>query len=226
MEIPTLSQPAAARESLAASANGATGSATAVNSDFQTFLEMLTVQMQNQDPLNPADPTEFATQLATFSSVEQQVQTNELLAVLGTEMRAMGVSQLPQWIGKQAIADMPVQFDGSPVTIETTGNPDADRAELVVTDSEGNERQRLPVETDGQEMEWDGVTDSDTTLPDGEYDLSVEYFADGEAVSQGPVFVQARIVEVRNEGRTPILVMDTGQKVLSSAIIGLRADGT
>lgn len=53
--------------------------ATALSSDFETFLKMLTVQMQNQDPLNPIDSTEYAMQLATFSSVEQQVLTNDLL---------------------------------------------------------------------------------------------------------------------------------------------------
>ena len=43
---------------------------------------MLTTQIKNQDPLNPMEGTEFAVQLATFSGVEQQVQTNQLLARL------------------------------------------------------------------------------------------------------------------------------------------------
>ena len=57
---------------------------SALASDFDTFLRMLTTQMQNQDPLNPIDSTDYATQLATFSGVEQQVRTNSLLADLGT----------------------------------------------------------------------------------------------------------------------------------------------
>ena len=48
------------------------------------FLKLLTTQMQNQDPLNPIDSTDYAAQLATFSGVEQQVRTNSLLADLGT----------------------------------------------------------------------------------------------------------------------------------------------
>ena len=54
-------------------------SAKAISSDFETFLKMLTVQMQNQDPLNPVDSSDYAVQLATFSGVEQQAQTNDLL---------------------------------------------------------------------------------------------------------------------------------------------------
>ena len=42
---------------------------TGDSSDYETFLKMLTVQMQNQDPLNPVESSDFAAQLATFSSV-------------------------------------------------------------------------------------------------------------------------------------------------------------
>jgi len=40
-----------------------------VSSDFDTFLKMMTTQVQNQDPLNPVDSSDYAVQLATFSSV-------------------------------------------------------------------------------------------------------------------------------------------------------------
>lgn len=49
---------------------------------FEVFLKMLTTQIKNQDPLNPMENTEFAVQLATFTGVEQQVQTNLLLTQL------------------------------------------------------------------------------------------------------------------------------------------------
>lgn len=39
--------------------------------DSQTFLLLLVTQMKNQDPLNPQDPTQFVSQLAQFSSLEQ-----------------------------------------------------------------------------------------------------------------------------------------------------------
>jgi hypothetical protein len=60
-----------------------------LGSDFETFLKMLTTQMKNQDPLNPVESSEYAVQLATFSSVEQQVLTNDLLTrLIGQSHRA------------------------------------------------------------------------------------------------------------------------------------------
>ena len=48
-------------------------STSALTSDFETFLKMLTTQARYQDPLEPLDSQEYASQLAQFSMVEQQV---------------------------------------------------------------------------------------------------------------------------------------------------------
>ncbi|WP_240722871.1 flagellar hook capping FlgD N-terminal domain-containing protein [Poseidonocella sp. HB161398] len=59
---------------------------TDTNSDFDTFIKILTSQIKNQDPANPLDSTELATQLATFSGVEQQVLTNKILQNIFDEL--------------------------------------------------------------------------------------------------------------------------------------------
>lgn len=205
-----------------ADAEAARKGGTMIGSDFETFLKMLTVQMQNQDPLNPMESTEFATQLAAFSTVEQQVRTNDLLSALGAQMGALSVSQLSGWVGMAARADMPVNFSGSPVTLTVKGDDLADSATLVVSDALGKEVQRLSVSPDRHEMEWAGVTASGAPLPSGTYSLTVESHSRGELISVDPVHVHARIVEARNEDGTPILVMDSGQEVESSDVVGLR----
>jgi hypothetical protein len=96
---------------------------TVITADFQTFLQLLTTQLKNQDPLNPMESTEYATQLATFSGVEQQVRTNELLETLSNGYATLGLGQLSGWIGMQATAEMPVAFSGAPVTVQTTPRP-------------------------------------------------------------------------------------------------------
>lgn len=194
-----------------------------LNSDFETFLKMLTVQLQNQDPLNPMKSTEFATQLATFSTVEQQVRTNDLLTALGAQMGALSVSQLSGWVGMNARAEMPVNFTGSPVTITTNGASLADEAFLVVHDAHGNEVQRQQIGAARQVTQWAGVSETGSPLPDGTYTLTVESFAQGEKLATDPVYVHARIIEARNENGTPTLVMDTGQEVESADVVGLRA---
>lgn len=50
--------------------------------DYEAFLRLLVAQMKNQDPTNPTDSAEFLSQLASFSSVEQAVQTNSKLDAL------------------------------------------------------------------------------------------------------------------------------------------------
>ena len=69
------SQPSAAQA--AATQSAASQSATSALDPLaneQTFLQLLVAQLQNQDPLNPQDGTQFVTELAQFSSVEQQLQ--------------------------------------------------------------------------------------------------------------------------------------------------------
>ena len=60
------------------SSNGVFGQ----QADSQTFLLLLVTQMRNQDPLNPQDPTEFVSQLAEFSSLEQLLGMRQSLQAI------------------------------------------------------------------------------------------------------------------------------------------------
>ena len=89
---------ATAATTRAASTTSTTPKAESTN--FDTFLKMLTTQLQNQDPLNPMEGSDFAVQLATFSGVEQQAQTNKLLQQMLTQSGG-SLGQLAEWIGKR-----------------------------------------------------------------------------------------------------------------------------
>lgn len=52
----------------------------------QTFLQLLVSQLQNQDPLNPQDGTQFVSQLAQFSSLEEQIQSNTYLSSINNDL--------------------------------------------------------------------------------------------------------------------------------------------
>lgn len=62
--------------------SSAAASVAANAGNYNAFLQLLVTQLRHQDPLKPMDPTETVTQLATFASVEQAMQTNSLLAAL------------------------------------------------------------------------------------------------------------------------------------------------
>ena len=194
---------------------------TVISSDFETFIKMLTVQMENQDPLNPVEATDFAVQLAQFSTVEQQVLTNSLLTNLGAQIGALSVAQLSGWVGMQARAEMPVVFDGAPVTLTLRPDSLADTAELVVRNEQGAEVARQSVPTGSGAFDWAGTLADGTPLPYGTYDLSVESFSAGQTIATTPVEVHSLIVEARNDAGVPTLVMEGGQVVAASQILGL-----
>lgn len=62
--------------------------------NFNNFLQLLTTELQNQDPLKPLDPTQTVTQLATFSTVEQAVKTNSILSQIADQSSIIGGSML------------------------------------------------------------------------------------------------------------------------------------
>lgn len=193
-----------------------------LSSDFETFLRMLTTQLRNQDPLNPIESTDFAVQLATFSSVEQQVQTNELLTGLGTQMTTLGMGQFPGWIGLEAEVRAPVRFTGDPVAVEAVVDPRADAAELVVTDAQGAEVARAPLPAESGPFLWSGRDAQGQPLPEGRYALSVRSLAAGETIASHDVHMRSGVAETRLDGGAVRLLLENGQNVAPAEVIGLR----
>jgi flagellar basal-body rod modification protein FlgD len=193
-----------------------------ISSDFDTFLKMLTAQMQNQDPLNPIESADYATQLATFSGVEQQMLTNDLLTSLGGQMAVLGMSQLAGWVGQEARANAPVWMDGDPVTMQLSPAIGADRAVLVVRNASGAlvSREDVPI-TPGL-YDWLGGDAAGDPLPEGRYTLSLESFSGETLLGESPVESYARIIEARNGPSGATLVLEGGVEVPSSFITALR----
>ena len=193
-----------------------------IASDFETFLKMLTVQMENQDPLNPVKAEDFAVQLATFSGVEQAVYTNKLLGQLQSQMGLSGIGPYADWIGKDARAPVDAYFDGSAINIATEPDPTATEAFLVVRDGNGIEVQRVAIPTDPRLVEWDGTTASGLPFPEGRYGFTVESWSeDGlEAVETAQVYT--RVLEARGDADKTVLVTAGGIEVPVDKVTGLR----
>jgi flagellar basal-body rod modification protein FlgD len=84
--------------SAAASATTQTGTKSQTTVDYESFLKLLVAEMKNQDPTKPMDSTDFVAQLATFSQVEQSVQSN---AKLDQILQSTALSQAGSLIGRE-----------------------------------------------------------------------------------------------------------------------------
>lgn len=193
-----------------------------ISSDFETFLKMLTAQIQNQDPLDPMSSENFSTQLATFSGVEQQVKTNDLLASLGTQMSVMGMSQFASWIGLEARAAVPGQFDGVPISVVPNTASGADSAVLVVHNSQGDEVQRLDFAPTTDDIQWAGVDANNEPFASGLYSFTIESYSGEDLLAETTAEIYAEIVETKNDNGTTMLVFEGGAEVDASTVSALR----
>lgn len=196
-------------------------SRSVISSDFETFLNMLTAQLENQDPLDPVKSEDFAVQLATFSGVEQQVLTNELLESLLSQNGLSGLGQYAGWVGMEARAPVAANFDGSPLTLMPKPETTAQSAMLVVENEFGTEVQRLPIPVAPEQIEWSGLLD-DGVAPNGLYSFKVESYSNGLVSNTSPVEVYTQITEARVENGEGILVTEGGVEVNATAVTGLR----
>ena len=199
-----------------------TAAPSKISSDFNTFLRMLTVQMQNQDPMKPIESTDYAVQLATFSGVEQQVRTNQLLADMQTKFQQLGMSEMASWIGKEARVAAPVRFDGAPVTLSPNPAVGADRAVLAVRDAQGNLVSREEIPVSAEPYQWLGAGMDGAPLPPGIYSIELESLNGERVISTTPVEHYARVVEAKGGPQGTKLVLASGVEVLATNVTALR----
>jgi len=196
---------------------------TAMATNFETFLSLLTAQLKNQDPLSPVDSNEFTSQLTQMSGVEQQLLTNDLLTSLLAAQQGGGLSGAANYIGKDTTAAWSaMKLDGGEATWSYELATDAATAELQVLDSSGRVvwSGSAPDKTEGtHDFVWDGKTTAGGQLPDGGvYTLQVTAKTGaGETVSS-QTLIRGRITGVELYNGEPYLTVGNSILPLSSVI--------
>lgn len=190
--------------------------------DFDTFLTLLTTQLQNQDPLNPLEGHEFAAQLATFSGVEQQAYTNKLLGQMMTALGSNELGQAAGWIGKEARTSAPVWFGDEALTLEIEPVPLADDVELISYNSTGIEIARERIGSGSGQIDWFGRDTQGRKLPDDHYYFRIESILNGNVIAQSDVGVYARIEGVRKGETGTELILANDTIIAASQIDALR----
>ncbi len=203
-------------------AETSTETTNVISSDFETFLNMLTAQLENQDPLDPVESDDYAAQLAQFSSVEQQVLTNDLLETLIQQSQVTGLGDMAGWVGMEARATGAAYFDGAPTRLVPDPSPLAQSTVLIVTNSAGQEVAVEQLPPGGGEVDWVGYDEDGRPLPPGEYTFRIESMANGEIIEREAVAHYTRVNEVRVEDGVNVAILTGGISVPATDISALR----
>ena len=163
-------------------------SKTAINADFDTFLKLLTTQMQNQDPLKPMDSTEYTQQLAQFTQVEQTVKQSGMLSDILARLTTQNMAQASGFIGRDAEFDSPTAGLTEDAPARWRLSPAVGTASMTatITDATGRTVATRSLGADATELRWDGTRDDGTRAPAGGYTLRLGALdASGKATDAG-----------------------------------------
>jgi flagellar basal-body rod modification protein FlgD len=178
-----------------------------LSSDYNTFLKLLTTQLQNQDPLSPMDTNNFTQQLVMMNGVQQQLQTNSLLQTLVNQSSGSGPAV--NLIGKSIQAASPTATMANGAidwTYELAGN--AASAKLTVTDEAGKVvwTQQAPQLGKGKhDFNWDGTTLSGGKATAGTYTLSITANDSNLQALGSAVYVQGVVTGVQSSSSGTLL---------------------
>ena len=181
----------------------ARGGTTGIGADFNTFLTLLTTQLQNQDPTNAMDANQMTEQLVQFASVEQQIKVNtNLERLLSVEQGNQLVSAAPLMGRVVEVESDRLALQGGQAQLRLPAAGEARRAEISVQDANGRLLRRAEVALGGDATtwSWDGRDANGAQLPDGAYRFTLAGIrADGTtAPLQAGVLARATAVDRRD----------------------------
>ena len=147
---------------------------TMIASNFTTFLQLLTTQLKNQNPLDPMDTNQFTQQLVQFAQVEQQMKSNDQLSTL------ISINQSAQSTAALAYVGASVVVDGSTAQVAngsgtwTMNATKPSTATITISDSTGQTAYSgtFAVNAGAQKFTWDGHGNDGKQWPDGAYTLT------------------------------------------------------
>jgi flagellar basal-body rod modification protein FlgD len=170
----TTTLPTSSKSGSSAAASSALASSQ-IAGNFQSFLTLLTTQLQNQNPLSPLDTNQFTQQLVEFAGVQQQLNTNDSLATLVSLQQTAQSTQALGFVGKTAVVN------GSTATLTNSkatwqlSVPSNSDVTINIASSTGQTVYSgtfAVAAGNNQPFAWNGLASDGTQLPDGSYKLT------------------------------------------------------
>jgi flagellar basal-body rod modification protein FlgD len=211
------------------SSSSSSGSTLATNNtiagNFQTFLTLLTTQLQNQNPLDPLDTNQFTQQLVEFAGVEQQLKTNDSLQTLVTAQQTAQATQALEFVGKTAIVSGSTTAMSSSKATWELNVPSTSTITINVANSAGQTVYTGNFSAnagDNQPFTWNGIGSDGTQYPDGNYTLSATA-VDGSGNSVGITTLVGGTVSAVDLTQSPPLLSINGQSYTISQVKAIGA---
>jgi flagellar basal-body rod modification protein FlgD len=198
--------PAGSNNSSLSSSSGAT-----LAGNFQTFLTMLTTQLQNQNPLDPLDTNQFTQQLVQFASVEQQLKTNDELASLVSLQQTTQATQALGFVGKTAVVNGNTASLSNSQAVWDLNIPSNGNLTVTIANAKGQNvftGNYTVAAGNNQPFVWNGKGADGTQWQDGQYTLTATA-TDSAGNSQAiTTAIQGAVSSVDLTQTPPLLTID------------------
>jgi flagellar basal-body rod modification protein FlgD len=216
--------PLSINPSIAAATNAATANAGAspttsaigsqtLASNFTTFLQLLTTQLKNQNPLEPLDTNQFTQQLVQFAQVEQQLRSNDQLATLVSLQKTAQSTAALNYVGKSVVVDGSTARLSEGKAGWSFSSPKPASAVFNITSSTGQVvySGTFTLNAGQQDFVWDGRGNNGALWADGDYTLSITA-KDTSGQSVAVSTEVAGLVDSADLTQTPPVLSIGGQK--------------
>lgn len=191
------------------------GTSAGMGSEYNSFIRLLTAQVRNQDPLSPMDSTQFVEQLATFSSLEQLVNSNTALSNIASMISNLNGLMASQWLGEDVtFSSSWMPYTGSPATYSYEAPDGATKSVLTVKDADGNAVWTETLDPEKTVFSWNGqLTGGGTAAKDKMFEFVIDYYEDNTFKGTAVPNVITKVTDIVSEGGTLRLGTESGLTV-------------
>jgi flagellar basal-body rod modification protein FlgD len=197
--------------------SSAESSSAKLTQSYDSFLKLLTTQLQNQDPLSPMESSEFTNQLVQFSQVEQQISQNSKLDKLVSLQNNNQTQASLGFIGLDVEATgNAFTYDGKPVKMSYTLPETSTSTKIQIKNDKGVIVRTMDGvrSTSRQELNWDGKKSDGTAAPAGNYTMSVVAPKSDSKLMIATTSVFGRVSGIESgNGTTTLMMGDTSIKM-------------
>lgn len=199
--------------------------------DKDSFLKLLSHQLQNQDPMQPMDQKKFAADLAQFSQLEQLANLNTKMDTMGNnapvENKFFGAS----FLGKEVLTEgtsVDYQGDGSWVNIPFNLGENAKEVRVRLFDSQNQmvaEIKREGLGKGNHQLTWDGEMNDGTPALKDRYRMEVVGINESGEPFRGATQVTGKVGGVSFEGNETVLTLEDGRRVFLRDVTSFKLPG-